>query len=435
MKQTLTEIRTEYWITQGRQFVRKLLHPCSVCKKLNSRPYRYPQHSDLPEFRFDERFPFSSIGVDYLGTLYCYPVYGERKVYKAFVVLFTCASTRAVTLEVVHDGKASTFINCFIRFISRRGSPNMVISDNASVFSADETQTFMVNRFIEWKFNLEAAPWWGGMYERLVASVKRCMKKVVGVRTLTFIELQTFVAEIEFILNNRPIGADYDDDVDEVLTPNHLIFGRTVSSTGEQRVLTNMREDESLSKRTRGIESMLNHFWNRWRLEYVTALREVHRPFKGQGSEEIQVNDIVIVFDDKLPRHLWRVGKVTQLLAGADSKVRGAMVKLAKTGNIMKRPVNKLYPFVQRKSFVDTSENKDEAQEYNLNNEIVNATKLGNKTGNDGSVTDTSNMNTRSVDSISDRKKLPIDTEAMDNRVRRKAAVIGDLRRKKLGKC
>ena len=39
------------------------------------------------------------------------------------------------------------------------------------------------------------------------------------------------------------------------------------------------------------------------------------------------------------------------------------------------------------------------------------------------------------VEKVNPRKKLPIDNEAMDNRVRRKAAVIGDLRRKKLGNC
>ena len=37
--------------------------------------------------------------------------------------------------------------------------------------------------------------------------------------------------EIELILNNRPLREIYDDDVEEVLTPNHLLFGRRLEST------------------------------------------------------------------------------------------------------------------------------------------------------------------------------------------------------------
>ena len=38
------------------------------------------------------------------------------------------------------------------------------------------------------------------MWERLVASVKRCAKKVIGLQRLSFIELQTLMFEIELIL-------------------------------------------------------------------------------------------------------------------------------------------------------------------------------------------------------------------------------------------
>ena len=193
VKQTLVEIRSSFWIPRGRSFVKKLLRPCTVCRKLNTRPYEYPAIADLPESRFDNRYPFSSTGIDYLGPLYCAPVYGEdkEKVYKAWVVLFTCGFTRAISLEVAHDATARTFINCLVRFISRRGCPNTVITDKGSVFTAEETQKVIANKLINWEFNLECAPWQGGLWERLVASVKRCIKKVVGVKTITYVELQT----------------------------------------------------------------------------------------------------------------------------------------------------------------------------------------------------------------------------------------------------
>ena len=204
VKQTLTEIRSMFWITRGRNFVKKLIRPCTVCKRINSRPYQYPGQSDIPSFRFDDNQPFSTTGVDYLGPLYCLPVYGEEDVlYKVFIVLYTCAATRAIILDAVNNASSKTFLQSLTKFISRRGCPSLIISDNGSVFKSDETQTFIANKFIKWKFNLETAPWWGGMWERLVGSVKRCIKKMVGIRKINYVELQTLLFEIEAVLNNR----------------------------------------------------------------------------------------------------------------------------------------------------------------------------------------------------------------------------------------
>ena len=67
-----------FWISRGRSFIKKLLHPCTICRRLNTRPYEYPNHSDLPDTRFGDEYPFIATGVDYLGPLLCLPVYGEN---------------------------------------------------------------------------------------------------------------------------------------------------------------------------------------------------------------------------------------------------------------------------------------------------------------------------------------------------------------------
>ena len=129
-----TEIRSCYWI---RSFVRKVLFPCMACKKLNARALSYPSHSDQPPARFDCTHVFSSTGVDYMGPLLCLPIYGPKD--KSYVVLYTCAATRAIILDVVHNVAADTFKNSFRRFIARRGCPSNVISENGSSFAAEET--------------------------------------------------------------------------------------------------------------------------------------------------------------------------------------------------------------------------------------------------------------------------------------------------------
>jgi hypothetical protein len=69
-------------------------------------------------------------------------------------------------------------------------------------------------------------PWWGGFFERLVGLVKRCLRKVLGNAKLTFEELLTTLVEVEGTLNSRPLTYIYDEVENDVLTPNHLIFGR-----------------------------------------------------------------------------------------------------------------------------------------------------------------------------------------------------------------
>ena len=348
VKQTLSEIRSNYWITSGRSYVKRIVGPCLVCKKLNSRPYTYPGHSDLPSLRFDDRCPFASTGCDYLGPVHVQPIYGDKKkLYKAWIVIYTCTATRAVILDVVSSTNAANFVQSFRRFIARRGSPALMVSDNGSAFIADDTQKYATNSFIQWKFNIPESPWMGGVWERLVACVKKCLKRTVGRRRIDFIEMQTLVYEIETILNNRPICNDYDDEVEDVLTPNHLVFGRRIESVNIH-CGTQSLDDDYLDRRVLHLEQMLNHFWKIWRTEYVTSLRESHKSSKTK-PEVVSKDDIVLVYDDKQPRHMWKLGRLVELIRSRDGAVRAAKVLVGATGIVLERPICKLYPIETRK--------------------------------------------------------------------------------------
>ena len=60
----------------------------------------------------------------------------------------------------------------------------------------------LVQGILTWNFNPVASPWLGGIYERTVSSVKRCLKKILEKNTVTYKELETILYEIEIILNN-----------------------------------------------------------------------------------------------------------------------------------------------------------------------------------------------------------------------------------------
>ena len=60
-------------------------------------------------------------------------------------------------------------------------------------------------------------------------------------------------------------------------------------------------------------------------------------------SVEINVNGIVLVFHEKVPRYFWRIAIITRVLPSRDSEIRGAIARIARTNTILKCPVNKLF--------------------------------------------------------------------------------------------
>ena len=120
---------------------------------------------------------------------------------------------------------------------------------------------------IQWSFNVERSPWWGGVFERLVRSVKRCLKKNVGRAKLSHEELLTVITEIEMIINSRPLSYVTQDDLDEPITPSHLLIGRRIISLPDS-VCQRSEDDfvitpQLLTKRMLYINHILTQFWTR----------------------------------------------------------------------------------------------------------------------------------------------------------------------------
>ena len=66
---------------------------------------------------------------------------------------------------------------------------------------APEVTTYPTNNQITRSFIVEKAPWWGSFWERLIRSLKRLLKKVLGRSSLRYDELNTIIIEIESLIN------------------------------------------------------------------------------------------------------------------------------------------------------------------------------------------------------------------------------------------
>jgi putative ribosome biogenesis GTPase RsgA len=84
------------------------------------------------------------------------------------------------------------------------------------------------------------------------------------------------------------------------------------------------------------------NLWNRWRREYLTALREKHNLTHQTTKLKVLVGDVVIVKSDDKNRGNWPLGIVQQVFPGKDGVIRAVKLKTAK--GTLERPVQHLYP-------------------------------------------------------------------------------------------
>ncbi|XP_071137411.1 uncharacterized protein [Mytilus edulis] len=343
--QTITHIRQSYWIPAIRQCVNSVLRKCIQCQKIIGKPYNSPEPPPLPKDRVKDTIPFCTTGIDFAGPLHIKDTSTQPR--KVYICLFTCACIRAIHLELVPDLSLNTFILAFRRFISRKGIPQTIYSDNAPTFvAASNALQSQLNLHINWKFIPKGAPWYGGWWERLIGLTKMTLKKVFGKALVSEQSLTTILTEIETIINNRPltyISSDIRDP--EPLTPSHLLHGRIITTTEmhNDKHNANIQELDTITANKlferKGL--LLDHFAKRWSNEYLTGLREYHRA-SGKHTGQVNIGDVVQLGSES-PRLLWRLGTIEDIIKGGDGLIRAAKVRTSR-GLVTTRPIVKLYP-------------------------------------------------------------------------------------------
>ena len=347
LEHTLSEVRVSYWIPKARSVVRKIVRNCTFCRNRRALPQN-PKMADLPDCRFDTSRPFACVGLDYFGPL---TVRRFRKTEKRYVLLVTCLTTRALHLELVTSLDTDGFLMALRRFIARRGRPKLIMSDNGTNLVAGErelrdcirewNQDQIVNelcqRQIEWRFNPPTASHMGGVWERLVASVKRALRVVLGVQCLSEDVLQTVLVEVEFMLNGRPltyVSSDVNDA--EPLTPNHFVLGYPEAVLPPGRFTA----DETWGRRKwRQSQAVADQLSRRRQREYLPLL--IGRKKWLHQRRDLQVGDVVLMVEEGSPRGYWPLARVIEVMPSADGAVRAVQLKTA-AGSKYLRPANKV---------------------------------------------------------------------------------------------
>jgi len=186
----------------------------------------------------------------------------------------------------------------------------------------------------------------------LIKLIKSCLRKVVGNSSLNYDKILTILVEIENIMNERPLTYLSDENVDESITPAHLLYGRSLHQNNQRSIIQNNDDDNPETYRNRRLytEKLIQQIWNRFVNEYTISLREHHFYNKGNSNSVnvLRIDDVVIIKDDKMvSRNLWRKERVKQLIVGIDNAVRGAEIDVLAKNNTLstiRRPLQNLIP-------------------------------------------------------------------------------------------
>ena len=262
------------------------------------------------------------------------------------------------------------------------------MSDNGKTFKAaakaidtimrdKDTQQYLSGVKVEWLFNLERAPWWGGVFERIVRMTKRCLKKMIGRAKLTYEELSTVVIEVEAVINSRPLSYVTADDMEQPLTPAHLLTGRRLLNLSDPICYQDTDDDfevtsDHLIRRLTYLNRILNNFWKRWRNEYMSELRD---PTAMEASHLMPLwwTWVTLSWCMMTASHEG-LARIEELIVGRDGRTRGAVLRVASTSGratVLQHPLQRLYPLEISKSTPDKDKETDNPDETEGDNGVA----------------------------------------------------------------
>ena len=356
---TMSTLRQKFWVAHCRQTVKKVINNCFYCKRYNIKRYNIPVTPPLPKFRINESRPFQFTGVDYTGALYVKDS-NLLETKKVYMVLFTCCSTRAVHLDLAEDSSSYAFAKVYRRFVSRRSALQLMLSDNTTNFlgfvpQLEEFQSHpsIVNLLnknkTSWRFIPARAPWFGGIWERLIGITKGVIKKALGKKLVTYDELLTIIIEVEGRVNDRPLTYLSSSSEDNIpISPSQLVNGHKINSLPSVVDEIDLDEDyqfenpSNINKKHRNLLEILNQFWSLWRKEYLLSLKERDKkmiPVKDSGDILAKEGDVVLLMDN-IPNSQWKLGRIIKLYSSPDNENRVAQLKTS--FGITTRPLAKL---------------------------------------------------------------------------------------------
>ena len=375
---TVALVRHDVWVIKARKFATQIDKRCRIC--LEKRKIMASQvMGDLPSFRYEPSPAFTAVCMDLFGPVTirddCIKK-GPRIYKKVWGVIYACAATRAVYLDVSIDYSTEAVLHTVRRLLAHKGDVRMIVSDPGSqlVGASKELLSWrkgwdmeLLTRFgakksVEWRTIMPDSQHQNGAAEslvKMVKGVKKSLLKTMGDTKLSLNELNTLLAECSNLVNERPIGIKPNSQTDsEYLSPNSLLLGRCSAriSSGPFQC-EDVYDERPGAAKTRFllVQRIIDQFWNVWTKLYFPSLI-IQQKWHTQ-KRNLSIGDICLLQDSNTMRAEWRMCKVMETYPDIHGVVRNVEVKVAPVQdggvsykyhkpNCLKRHVSKLIVIV-----------------------------------------------------------------------------------------
>ena len=267
--------------------------------------------------------------------------------------------------EVTTKLDTDTFIQALCRFIPPRDRVSSIRTDNRTNFigaerelkaALEEMDHVKIGEsllaegcdWIVWKRNPPEASHMGGVWERHIRSIRTILTALMKNHPsmLTDESLRTFMAEVESIINSRPLTIDTLNDPHSPtpLSPIQLLTMKSDIIFPPPGAFE--RADLYARKHWRRVQYLANEFWSRWKSEYLSSLQGRQKWTK--ESRNFLVGDVVLVKDSNIftKRNGWPMALIEEVIPSDDGLVRQVKLRVAykqeNKARTLLRPITKL---------------------------------------------------------------------------------------------
>ena len=321
------------FIMEGRDLVKQINKSCIRCKILLKRtldvsmgPISTHSLTIAPAFYVTQ--------TDIAGPFKAFTPHNKRATVKIWLVIFCCITTSTVSMKVMENYCAASFIQAFIRFSCEVGYPKIMLIDEGSQL-VKGCQEMMLNfRDIQQqlhqnqKVEFEVCPVGGhnmhGKVERKIKSVKESIEKMLHNERISVLQWETTASQISNSINDLPLALPYSNanlEYLDLITPNRLRLGRNNdrSPSGVLSVSSDPSKFDKVNK------VMFNTWFEAWLISHVPRL--MHQPKWYNSDRDLKQGDIVLFIknEKELCNH-YQYGKVISTKPSSDGKIRSVEV-------------------------------------------------------------------------------------------------------------
>ena len=349
-----------FHVAGGKKYLISVLRKCMAQCCRRPRPMEVAV-GQMPIERIDNFTPWMVTACDMWGPFWyrsesdcdC-----ESTKKKGFGIVFCDFYSRSIHCELMRNQSTESFLYCFQKLCTRRGTPSAVYSDRAKSFERADREIRRLYKGID-KDRVEEATaekgvqwFWGtsrfsadkGVVEVCVGFIKKALRTTLANSSkIPFPQLESIVYSIEAFINDRPLQCPSEsfEEGGTVVTPSFICHGRQLQQLPFDR--EQLDDSKPFSRLQLHRKTLVSLAFRSWKKQYLMGTQALRWAKKGE-SPPLRENQVVLLRDAtaNIGKERWDLAKIVEVKRSqGDNMIRRLKLK-NKKGNIIDRHVSEV---------------------------------------------------------------------------------------------